>query len=234
MNMSYSLKKPQTLFPLIRQISYRVTPVLVATPLTANHVTAISLVVGLSAAWHFSLGGFVNSLIGAGLFLSCYILDNCDGEIARIKGQSSEFGDKFDTFVDWVVHAAFFVALGVGYADQTGQRIWLWLGLAGGLGSSINYFIGLIMDARFRRQIEATGEDYDPTGREGVETAPVPETKVQWVMFAFRELSRSDFCFIVLALAAFDHVWLLLPAGAIGAQVYWMMQFMRGARDYHV
>jgi len=232
--MTSRLKKPQTLFPLIRQISYRVSPVLAATPVSANQVTAISMVVGLAAAWYFVLGGYVNYMTGAGLLLGCYVLDNCDGEVARIKGQSSEFGDKFDTFVDWIVHAAFFAALGIGHADQTGQRLWMWLGFAGAVGSTINYFIGLIMDARFKRQMEAEGEAYDPTGRDGIETAPVPQTAGQWVVFAFRELSRSDFCFIVLALAAFDLVWLLIPAGAIGSQVYWILQFVRGARDYHV
>ena len=52
--------------------------------------------------------------------------------------------------------------------------------------------------------------------------------------FAFRKLTRADFCFIVLALALFDVVWVLLPAGAVGAQVYWLARFQRGAGDYHV
>jgi len=232
--MTDRLKKPQTLLPLIRQVSYRVSPVLAATPLTANQVTAIAMIFGLVSAWYFALGGYVNSLTGAGLLLAYYLLDHCDGEIARIKGQSSEFGDKFDTFVDWVVHTAFFAALGIGHADRTGQEIWMWLGFAGGLGGTINYFIVLFLDARLERQMAANGEAHDLTGLEDIETAPVPETVRQWFVFAFRELSRSDFCFIVLALAAFDLAWLLIPAGAIGAQVYWILQFARGARDYHV
>ena len=42
------------------------------------------------------------------------------------------------------------------------------------------------------------------------------------------------FCFIVLALALFDLTWLLLPAGAICSQVYWIAQFVRGAREFNV
>lgn len=226
-------KKPRHLFPLIRQLSGRLSPLLALTPVSANQVSVIAMIFGLAAAWYFTFGGFMDSLTGAGLLLVYYILDHCDGEIARIHGQSSAFGKKFDTFVDWVVHTAFFAALGIGYASQTGNQIWLWLGYTGAAGCTINYFIVLVLDARLERQMAAKGEAYDLTGREAIETATVPETTGQWVIFAFRELSRSDFCFIVLALAAFDLVWLLIPAGAIGSQAYWISQFIRGARDYH-
>ena len=45
---------------------------------------------------------------------------------------------------------------------------------------------------------------------------------------------RADFCFIVLVMAVFDLTWVLLPAGAIGAQVYWLLRLVGGAGDYHV
>jgi hypothetical protein len=61
-----------------------------------------------------------------------------------------------------------------------------------------------------------------------------PESWQQHFIYAFRELSRADFCLIVLLLAPFGALWLLLPAGAIGAQVYWLTGFMRGADRFHV
>jgi hypothetical protein len=36
------------------------------------------------------------------------------------------------------------------------------------------------------------------------------------------------------ALAAFDVLWVLLPAGAIGAQVYWLTALVKRAREFHV
>lgn len=48
-------------------------------------------------------------------FVAC-ALDNCDGEIARLKNQATRFGERFDSFTDWVVHATFFAALGVAAA----------------------------------------------------------------------------------------------------------------------
>ncbi len=231
------IKRPVTLFPLIRQISAQVSPRLARLPITANQVTAASLVVGLAGNWFIAEGGFRATLIGAGLFLLCYILDNSDGEIARIKKQESEFGDKFDTLVDWLVHASFFAALGIGVERETGNALWLWLGWSGALGSSINYFIGLYMDSRFRKQVRQENEEseqkLDPGGTGG-DHHPPPEDWKQWIIFAFRELTRADFCFIVLGLAVFDLTWFLLPTAAVGAHAYWATQFIRGARDHHV
>jgi phosphatidylglycerophosphate synthase len=234
-----TIKRPVTLFPLIRQFSAQVSPRLARLPITANQVTAASLVVGLLGNWFLLEGGFRSTLIGAVLFFLCYVLDNSDGEVARIKNQASEFGDKFDTFVDWLVHATFFAALGIGLERETGNPLWLWLGLLGAAGSSINYFIGLYMDSRFREQIRkddkggGADQGHDHGDEEDAGHPPLEDRK-QWILFVFRELSRADFCFIVLGLAVFDVTWILLPTAAVGAHAYWATQFIRGARDHHV
>jgi phosphatidylglycerophosphate synthase len=220
-----------SIFPLIRQISLRVSPLLIRLPISANQVTTASFLAGGGACWYLAKGTYETTLVGALLFLLCYILDNSDGEVARAKNQCSEFGEKYDTFVDWVVHAGFFACLGWGVAQETGQNLWLWLGLFGAAGGSINYFIGIYMDSRFRRQL---GKEYDSTGRSHHEAHPAPKEVKQWAVFILREMSRADFCFIVLFLALFDVTWFLLPTAAVGAHVYWMTQFFRGARDYHV
>ena len=38
----------------------------------------------------------------------------------------------------------------------------------------------------------------------------------------------------LVLLSVVDLIWLLLPVAAIGAQVYWLLIFVKGARDYHV
>ena len=154
----------------------------------------------------------------------CYVLDNCDGEIARLKNLSSSIGEKFDTFVDWVVHAAFFAALGFGVAGQNQNKIWLWLGLIGTAGATINYAIGLYIDLKRSAIVEIEAEsEFD-----------LPETFTDHVMYAFRELSRADFCFIVFGLAALDVIWILLPTAAIGAHVYWITLLLSRDKNYHV
>jgi phosphatidylglycerophosphate synthase len=219
------------LFPLIRQISKRVTPFLLLTPLTANQLTLISLVLGCGAAWMLMQGTQVAVWQGAILLFGAYVLDNCDGEVARARGQASPFGAAFDDVADWLVNTLFFVGLGYGYADFTGERIWWWLGIAAGAGGTCNYFLAQWFKFRDRRAALEVDAD-DDIDEDADETSPT--TLGGWLIFAFRELARADFCFLVLILAALDGLWLLLPAGAIGAQVYWMMSFVREARRYHV
>ncbi|WNK01260.1 CDP-alcohol phosphatidyltransferase family protein [Thalassospiraceae bacterium LMO-JJ14] len=219
------------LFPLIRHVSAWVSPVLIRSPFSANAVTTLSLIAGMWACWYLSQGTYADGVIAAILFFVCYILDNCDGEVARAKQQCSVFGDKYDTFVDWIVHTGFFIALGWGTARQSGQDIWLWLGLLGGLGGTINYAIGLYMDAR--DGATSAGAPVEPAESIG-EAAMAPQTALQWLAFVLRELSRADFCIIVLVLALFDLTWVLLPTAALGAHAYWMMMFVQGARKQHV
>ena len=214
---------PARVFPLIRWVSARVTPALAATPITANQVTAASLLFGLACNWAMMRGSQTWTMSGAVLLVVCYVLDNCDGEIARLKDQCTEFGDRFDTFVDWVVHAGFFAALGIGANAGSGEAVWLWLGWIAAAGATLNYFISLLLGARH----DGTEAADETPGKE-------PETKREWVVFFFRELARADFCFIVLALAALDLTWVLLPLGAVGAQVYWAARFIRGTGEYHV
>ena len=220
-----------SIFPLIRFFSRPVTGVLMRLPVSANQVTSVSLVLGLGAAWAATEATQARALAAGLLMFGAYVLDNCDGEIARLKNQCSRFGMYFDSFVDWAVHTAFFWGLGVGVAAATGEAFWNWLGLAAAAGGTLNYGLSFILAARDRA---TAGAPPDPTGRVAAEHARRPETPGEWILFAFRELARADFCFIVLALAVFDALWVLLPAGAIGAQVYWMIALVKRAREFHV
>ena len=216
--------RPKHLFPLIRHISLRTTPMLLKTTLTANQVTFISMLLGLTAAGLFAQGDFKTQFAGSLVFFMSYLLDNCDGEIARAKKQISKTGQMFDSFVDWVVHAAFFIGLGWGVAGSTGQDFWFWLGVSGGAGASINYFLGLYA---VMKQNDAV-EDGDPDNFDH------PDTWKQALVFAFRELARADFWLIVIILSVFDCLWILLPATAVGAHVYWVLYFFAWNKNYRV
>jgi phosphatidylglycerophosphate synthase len=224
---------PAHFFPLVRHLSTRFTPVLARLPLTANQITLASLLFGLGAGWCMALAAWPAAIVGGVLLVVCYVLDNCDGEIARLKDQSSEFGRRFDNFVDWAVHTAFFAALGWGGATAAGQSVWFWLGAIAAVGSTINYVIGTLAEERHaaRRSQTENPPDHDAAADS---IATRPEHWWQWITFAFRELSRADFCFIVLALAAFDLTWILLPLGAVGAQAFWIAHLLPDARKYHV
>lgn len=217
----------RTIFPLVRHLSGRVTPVLANLPITANQITTAALVCGLVGAWLMTRQ-IQSAAVGGAVFLIVYyVLDNCDGEIARLKGESSEFGRKFDTFVDWVVHAAFFAALGWGVSLRNGTEIWLWLGLVAAAGATINYLLVLATDHN-----EKTNPQRVQPDSEGL--AVKRPSLGSWFIYAYRELARADFCFVVLLLACFDLLLLLLPLAALGAQVYWLTLIIAKAKGYDV
>jgi len=220
-----------SLFPLIRHLSRLITPVLLRLPVSPNQITAASLITGLASAWFVMKGDFFFDIIAGLLFIITYVLDNCDGEVARIKKQCSSFGMRFDSFVDWVVHSALFTAMGYGLADRFVDDIWYWLGITAAIGGTINYIIGFYIDVREIAEAE-TLEAWEE--RKTGATSRKPEGLGDWSLFVFRELIRADFCFILLGFAAFDLLWILVPAGAIGAQFYWISQLFRGASDFHV
>lgn len=223
----YRSQAPGQLFPLTRHFSYWLTPFLLRTPLRPNHVTALSLLAGWAGAGCFALGTWSSGIAGAVLLVACYTLDNCDGEIARIKTLSSEWGARFDDAVDWLVDGAFFAALGYGTATASGDSIWLWLGLAATAGATIDYAIDVVLYARAK---SAPG---NPTREEEATNVRRPEDVRDWLIYIFHKLSRADFCVIVFVLALFDVTWVLLPLGAIGAQAYWITDLFKRARGWH-
>jgi phosphatidylglycerophosphate synthase len=197
-------------FPIIRHISKPISSLLVRLPITPNQITTASLIFGLVGCFFMISTEFDKRLSGSLLFIIAYILDNCDGEVARLKNMASHFGEKYDTWVDWIVHTCFFTALGYGVAVENNNINWLWLGIAGSAGGTINYFIIIFSESREKTEDSSKNNN-------------APKNVKEYIIFIFRELFRADFCFIVLILSLADVIWILLPAGAIGAQVYWIM-----------
>ena len=217
---------PIQVFPLIRQFSYRLTPVLLKTSISPNQITALSLLFGLLSAVCFMFGGYVFNIIGSLLLTLSYTLDNCDGEVARVKNMSSEFGAKFDDMVDWMVDASFFAALGYGTSQLMEQPFWLWLGCAAAAGAFIDYVVDLFYYARDEKKDDAI------TREERAIDFKQPVNMTDWMIYIFHKLCRADFCIIVLVLAVFNVVWVLLPFAAIGAQVYWITDLFERARGF--
>jgi len=225
---TYTLRAPTRLFALTRHLSYRLTPLLLRLPITPNQVTGLSLAAGLLGAACFLTGTWGWDDVGGLMLVLCYTLDNCDGEVARIKNLSSEWGARFDDLADWLVDTAFFAALGIGTWSATGNALWLWCGLAAAAGATIDYGVDLVHHARARKAPEA------PTREEAAKSERRPENAVDWLIYVFHKLSRADFCVIVLLLALFDVAWVLLPLAAVGAQAYWITDLFRRSRRWHV
>ena len=79
-----------------------------------NTITMISMVVGLVAASFFISGSWEFAIVGALLFQLSIIIDNCDGEVARLTFSESKFGQELDIWADNVVHIAIFAGIACG------------------------------------------------------------------------------------------------------------------------
>ncbi len=224
---SYTLVPPAGLLPITRHLSYRLTLFIVELPLTPNQITALSLATGLLGAWCFALGTWAWAVAGGLLLIACYTLDNCDGEIARLKQMSSEWGARFDDVADWLVDSAFFAGLGFGTWTATGEIIWLWLGLAATAGATIDYVICLVLFAKAKKDSRAKTREEDATD------VRQPKDTADWLIYIFHKMSRTDFGVIVFGLALFDATWILLPLGAIGAQAFWVADLFPRVRGWH-
>jgi len=125
-----------------RRLSALVSPRL-ARRLEANTVTAIDLLVGLAAALSVVLGQY---LLGAVLVQAFGVLSCTDGEVARIRGETSDVGDFVDTMTDRAVEVALVAAVSVRlYRDGEGPGV-----LVAGLALMAAVLLLVVSSEKFR------------------------------------------------------------------------------------
>jgi CDP-L-myo-inositol myo-inositolphosphotransferase len=112
---------------LNRPLSRKLSGLLVRTPLTPNGITFLSFLISLCGAALFSLGSYVWIVLAGLLVQLASVVDGCDGEIARLKFQSSRFGAWLDTVLDRYADAAIAVGISYGYWLSHPQAV-TWLG----------------------------------------------------------------------------------------------------------
>ena len=78
-------------------IAKKLTPFFINLNLSANKITLISGLVGILGAIFFSSNNKYAVLVGSLGYISYYILDYIDGNVARIKNKSSINGKFLDT-----------------------------------------------------------------------------------------------------------------------------------------
>ena len=125
----------------IHKVSRVMVKPLANTPITPNHLTTGRLFFGLAAAACFMPGDFSWNLTGTVCFLISMLLDRADGELARLTGQSSEFGAIYDLITDGICNAALFIGIGIACMDSN-LGIWaLVMGIIAGVCISIILYV---------------------------------------------------------------------------------------------
>ena len=105
--------------------------ILYSTPITPNQITVLSFFVGL-----FSMGFYVSgrsdSLIWGAIFLYVKVLlDNIDGNLARVRGTSSRLGRFLDSLTDFLVTVMIYIGISFYLVRTTGDSGFWCLGFFG-------------------------------------------------------------------------------------------------------
>ena len=85
---------------LNRPLSVRMSRYLVQRDVTPKQISLFSFLCSVLAAGLFMLGGYFFLIVGGVLAQFASIIDGCDGEVARLKYQSSDVGGWYDAVLD--------------------------------------------------------------------------------------------------------------------------------------
>lgn len=120
---------------------------LIATPITPNEITTLSLAIGLLAALLYARGGWAVHL-GAACFVLSSWLDHADGELARMTGRTSSFGHYYDLVAGGAVLVALFVGMAIGVRHGVLGAWSIGLGIAAGLGTAAIFVLRMDLERR--------------------------------------------------------------------------------------
>ena len=184
---------------ITRFISRQLTSLFLKTSYTPNQITFLSLFIGLAAALCFFYGGHKMGIAGSILLIVSAWIDCVDGEVARLKFMTSEWGAKVDIFSDNIVHCSVFFAIGMGLYFSTGESIFKYLGLLAVLGN-LTCFI-LLSKNILRKKAKATKklplESYSENFSD--------------------QLANRDFIYFLFALALFGRLDVFILLAAAGS-----------------
>jgi phosphatidylglycerophosphate synthase len=193
-----------------RRISIPISRQLIKFPITPNMVSLFTLGVSFAAGASYAMGGYWNTLLGAVLSVWASILDGCDGEVARLKLQASDFGCWLETACDYLYYLFIFAGMAIGLERGSGNSaFWAW-GAALLVGAAFTILIAWFERSRLSgKQKNAESRSSNPLLYVG-----------RHCEFIIRR------CFLPYALLAFALLnlnWLALYMTAIGANVAWII-----------
>lgn len=136
-----------------RRFSTKISAYLAQYDVSPNLMTLASFSLAVLAGMFFFFGGYPNILIGGILAQLSSILDGCDGEIARLKFRSSDFGKWLDRVLDR--YADGFIILGMTHAlwlSTKNEYVWL-IGFLALTGTYLNSYTAAINDDLIHKKL---------------------------------------------------------------------------------
>jgi uncharacterized protein (TIRG00374 family) len=202
-----------------RKVSIPISRQLIKFPITPNMVSLFTLGVSFASGLYFGLGGYWNVLIGALLSVWASILDGCDGEVARLKLQVSDFGCWLDTICDYLYYIFVFVGMTVGLVRSTGKASYLTWGGMLLFGAIATFVMASIGRKRLSGQ---RPEQYLAEWQKNAESR-----KSNPLAYIGRHLEfiirRCFMPYALLVFALLNLIWIPICVGAVGANLAWII-----------
>jgi len=150
---------------LNRPISTLISKYFLKKCITPNQISSFSFSLSVIGALLFFLGGYVNLLIGGILAQISSIVDGCDGEVARLKFLTTDFGRWFDAVLDRYADAFLLFGLTC-YVYFPGENfLYLLMGFFALIGSFMNSYTADKYDGLMKRRT-VPGKYYFRIGRD--------------------------------------------------------------------
>lgn len=150
---------------LNRPISLRISRFLVKTEIKPNVISFISFLICVFSAFFFSAGNYFSLIIGGLLAQFSSIVDGCDGEVARLKFQKSNYGAWFDAVLDRYADAFLLFGLTYHVYSLSGSHLSLLIGFMAILGTFMNSYTADKYDGFMMRKL-CLGGHYFRMGRD--------------------------------------------------------------------
>ncbi len=141
---------------LNRPVSRRISEILIRTPISPNGISLLSFAVAIVGAVTFCLGGHAWTILAGLVIQLSSIVDGCDGEVARLRFQSSKFGGWFDTILDRYADTSIVAGVSFGYwLAHPHAAVWL---------GAIFALTGFIMASYVKKEFVIRYQSKPPSG----------------------------------------------------------------------
>lgn len=194
-------------------LSIPITELAARMGLHPNVMTLVSLVLGVIGCSFFWLGDPLHLIVGAVILYISYVLDWCDGQLARFTGKMSPFGGWLDQMCDRIKEFLYVLTLAVGayrthHADVT---IFDWA-----MGALFFLFL-LEYYGQMNRAIptESAGSEQAATGAPSTPTLGKPTAGRRKIVIDFS--IDEQYAFLIVMVILFGAKWALIGIVVVSA-----------------
>jgi phosphatidylglycerophosphate synthase len=204
---------------LNRKISIPISHQIIRFPITPNMVSLFTLGVSFMSGVFFAYGGYRYMLLGAILSLFASILDGCDGEVARLKLQESDFGCWLETICDYLYYLFIFAGMTIGLVRSSGSRAYLAWGAMLVFGAVVSFIV-----TSFQRHRLTNGRPEQLLGIWQTQAASRQSNPLLYIGRHTEFIVRRCFLpYAFLFFALFNITQVAFILAAMGANVVWII-----------